>query len=201
VNGSIYFSGDTGVHEVHGLIGGVYARNNWAAGSLGMPLTDERDAKGDWTNGRISFFYGGYIVWDLRTARIGTTSTDDRRNEALSAQALPLDDFTAVQSHINSKADGLDWSTDGCSSPGLDSVDKIFLKACVRHDFGNRNFGPKHGNLDPSATSLDRVNQTFLADMLAICAQRGNSGSCRAAANSYYQAVYLNSTAGKHWWR
>ena len=201
-NGSIYFSGDTGVHEVHGTINGIYSRANWADGLLGLPLTNELSANGDWTGGRISFFVGGYVFWDGRgTTRAGAGTADDRRAAARSLHAIPLVDFIAVQRHGDAGQYHLDFSTDGCSSPGLDRVDKIFLDACIRHDFGNRNFGPKHGALDASPTSLDRVNKTFLKDMQSICAQHGNSNTCRAAAESYYQAVYWNATNGTHWWR
>jgi Prokaryotic phospholipase A2/LGFP repeat len=201
-NGAIYFSGDTGVHEVHGTINGIYSHANWADGTLGLPLTDELAANGDWAGGRISFFAGGYVFWDGRgTTRAGADTADDRRAAARSLQTIPLDDFIAVQRHGDGSKYHLDFSTDGCSSPGLDQVDKIFLNACIRHDFGNRNFGPKHGALDTSSTSLDRVNKTFLKDMKSICAKHGNSNTCRAAAESYYQAVYWNATNGKHWWR
>nr|MDT0666043.1 phospholipase A2 [Micromonospora sp. DSM 115978] len=37
------------------------------------------------------------------------------------------------------------WTTDGCSGPTPANVDALFRDACVRHDFGYRNFlsGPR----------------------------------------------------------
>jgi hypothetical protein len=210
-NGSIYFSGATGTHEVHGLINGVYAGQNWADGTLELPLTDELAANGDWVGGRISFFTGGYVFWDGRsTTRTGTGSESDRRAAARSLQAASLDDFMAVQRTAAPSRYHLNWETDGCSGPTAGQVEEIFKDACIRHDFGNQNFGPKNDNLDPSAASLDRVNLTFLADMRLICAKLGNppvkNGSapaipCDHAANTSYLAVYYTATRGAHWWR
>jgi uncharacterized protein with LGFP repeats len=210
-NGSIYFSGATGTHEVHGTINGVYARAGWAEGTLGMPLTDEVDAAGAWSGGRISFFRGGYVVWDGRTTRIGGAADDDRRAQARSLQAMSLGDFMAVEQGVDRSRDHLDWGTDGCSGPTFGQVDKIFLEACIRHDFGNKSFGPRHLGLDPSAESLDRVNNTFKKDMKSICTAKGNpwvrNGEyappirCGEAADLVYKAVYASATTGVHWWR
>lgn len=74
---------------------------------------------------------------------------------------LPLPDFLVMQRHWwpIQKAHGgpaashhADWSTDGCSGGGLvwslinaefqgAKWDNIFRNACIRHDFGYRNFG------------------------------------------------------------
>jgi hypothetical protein len=210
-NGSIYFNGGTGTHEVHGLIGGVYAAAGWADGALGLPLTDELYANGAWAGGRISFFQGGYVFWDGRTVtRAGTASTDDRRTVSRSLQAVALDDFMAVHRRVTGAKYDLDWDTDGCSGPTYGQVEEIFRDACIRHDFGNKQFGPRHGALDPSPESLDRVNLTFRNDMKAICTKLGNpwvrNGSappitCGVAAELSYRAVYLTATSGPHWWR
>jgi hypothetical protein len=58
--GSIYFSGPTGAHEVHGMILDAYRKLGGPAGELGFPITDERNA----ANGiAYSAFQNGVLVW------------------------------------------------------------------------------------------------------------------------------------------
>lgn len=59
--GSIYWSPNTGAHEIHGYIREKWARLGWELGSLGYPLTDEMTAP-DGT-GRYNHFVGGSIYW------------------------------------------------------------------------------------------------------------------------------------------
>ncbi|MBM2618266.1 hypothetical protein JIG36_22150 [Actinoplanes sp. LDG1-06] len=200
-NGSIYFSGPTGTHEVHGEINEVYARNGYAEGRLGMPLTDEVDAAGPWAGGRLNFFTTGYVVWDGRSTKVGSSSRADMLGEARSLQDMSLDNFVAVQRGLEKSRDPLNWDTDGCSAPWFIDLDAMFLDACHRHDLGNKTFGPKHQGLDTSSASLDRVNNRFKQDMLTICAKHGNPRGCGTIADAAYKAVYYNATNGKHWWR
>ncbi len=57
--GSIYWSPDTGAHEVHGDIRGRWAELGWERSFLGYPLTDEHDCP----PGRCSDFQNGTISW------------------------------------------------------------------------------------------------------------------------------------------
>jgi uncharacterized protein with LGFP repeats len=63
--GSIYWTPDTGAHEVHGAIRDKWISLGWQLGYLGYPTSDE----GPWTNpsnlrpGRISSFQWGQIGW------------------------------------------------------------------------------------------------------------------------------------------
>jgi len=57
--GSIYWSHDTGAHEVHGIIGETYRSEGGGGSCLGLPISDE-EADGD---GRISVFEHGVITW------------------------------------------------------------------------------------------------------------------------------------------
>jgi hypothetical protein len=57
--GSIFWSGGTGAHEVHGLIRDAYGESRWDAGCLGLPTSDEEDGGG----GRQARFQGGVITW------------------------------------------------------------------------------------------------------------------------------------------
>ncbi|MGD9702720.1 MAG: phospholipase [Acidimicrobiia bacterium] len=97
----------------------------------------------------------------------------------------------------------LDWSSDGCSTPlpvGLGDTGRSynFRAACQRHDFGYRN----HKLLDRRAgehgwwwneTTRRRIDDRFLADMVASCTSRPwtQRASCRAWAQVYYRAVRL----------
>lgn len=57
--GSIYWTGNTGAHEVHGDIRGKWASMGWERSFLGYPISDEHDSNG----GRISDFQNGSIFW------------------------------------------------------------------------------------------------------------------------------------------
>ncbi|MCF6511873.1 hypothetical protein E9564_08740, partial [Blastococcus sp. MG754427] len=57
--GSIYWSPDTGAHEIHGPIYDTWATLGWENSALGFPTSDEYDIDG----GRRSDFQNGYITW------------------------------------------------------------------------------------------------------------------------------------------
>jgi C1A family cysteine protease len=61
-NGSIYWTPQTGAHEVRGAIRDKWAAMGWERSSLGYPTSDELP----WGTGggRISHFQHGSIVWD-----------------------------------------------------------------------------------------------------------------------------------------
>jgi uncharacterized protein with LGFP repeats len=56
---SIYWTPQTGAHEVHGAIRELWASMGFERSKLRYPVTDERDMPG----GRISRFEGGEIRW------------------------------------------------------------------------------------------------------------------------------------------
>jgi uncharacterized protein with LGFP repeats len=63
--GSIYWTPETGAHEVHGAIRGKWAELKWERGFLGYPTTDEtRTPDG---RGRFNHFEGGSIYWTPET--------------------------------------------------------------------------------------------------------------------------------------
>ena len=64
-NGSIYWTPQTGAHEVHGQIRDKWASLGWERSSLGYPISDETDL-GD-GRGRYSNFQGGTIFWSAKT--------------------------------------------------------------------------------------------------------------------------------------
>jgi uncharacterized protein with LGFP repeats len=57
---SIYWTPQTGAHEVHGAIRDLWDSMGWERSWLGYPISDEQDAPG---GGRISYFQGGSISW------------------------------------------------------------------------------------------------------------------------------------------
>jgi hypothetical protein len=83
----------------------------------------------------------------------------------------------------------LDWSTDYCSAPILGSrgFGYDFSDACVRHDFGYRNYR-RLGLFRRTRGTVDRV---FLRDMRAHCAMRSPLMRlhCHQRALQYYAGV------------
>ncbi|MGY1641367.1 N-acetylmuramoyl-L-alanine amidase [Geodermatophilus sp. SYSU D00703] len=57
--GVVYWSAETGAHEVRGSINVAYQQAGGATSRLGLPTSDEYDVPG----GRRSDFQGGYISW------------------------------------------------------------------------------------------------------------------------------------------
>lgn len=93
----------------------------------------------------------------------------------------------------------LDWSNDECSMPGYDFQGTMeawagaFRNACIRHDFGYRNYGKnyyaKNLALRPSNDQKLVIDKRFYADMKRTCSGSGDSGSCNSTAKSFYVAV------------
>nr|HEX4318274.1 hypothetical protein [Kofleriaceae bacterium] len=70
-SGSIYWTPDTGAHEVHGSIRDAWATAGWEAGELGYPTTDEYAV----TGGRRNDFQHGSITWDSASGQTSITTT------------------------------------------------------------------------------------------------------------------------------
>jgi hypothetical protein len=69
-HGSIYWSPQTGAHEVRGAIRDKYAQVGWEAGALGYPTSDEYAV----ASGRRSDFQHGSITWDATTNTTAVTN-------------------------------------------------------------------------------------------------------------------------------
>ena len=63
--GSIYWTPQTGAHEVHGAIRDKWASLGWERSSLGYPTTDEIVTPDG--VGRVNYFQGGSIYWSPQT--------------------------------------------------------------------------------------------------------------------------------------
>jgi hypothetical protein len=87
----------------------------------------------------------------------------------------------------------LDWSTDGCSAPIVQSTGRSFdfYNACRRHDFGYHNMSRfKNGRVWSEPLRL-RIDEQFRKDMRSSCIARDviSRTQCRAWAETYFQAV------------
>ncbi len=102
--------------------------------------------------------------------------------------AVELDEFLAYRDSAESDP-RLDFSTDLCTAPVLGSSGPTydFTEACLRHDFGYRNYGPL-GTLDGLRRSVD---ERFLADMRESCLARPGEQviRCLGWARAYYRGV------------
>jgi hypothetical protein len=67
-NGSIYWTPQTGAHEVHGAIHAKWAELGWEKSTLGYPVSDEADTSDG--KARLSRFQKGRLEWDKATGRI-----------------------------------------------------------------------------------------------------------------------------------
>jgi hypothetical protein len=87
----------------------------------------------------------------------------------------------------------LDWSTDGCSAPIVQSTGRSFdfYDACRRHDFGYRNMSRfKNGRVWSNALRL-RIDAQFRRDARASCVFkiRLTKMQCLVWAETYFRAV------------
>ena len=87
----------------------------------------------------------------------------------------------------------LDWSTDGCSAPIVQSTGRSFdfYNACRRHDFGYRNMSRfKNGGVWNEALRL-RLDGQFRKDARTSCTSklRLTKMQCLAWAEIYFHTV------------
>jgi hypothetical protein len=87
----------------------------------------------------------------------------------------------------------LDWSTDGCSAPIVQSTGRSFdfYSACRRHDFGYRNMSRFNDGRVWNAKLRLRIDGQFRKDARASCTSkiRLTKMQCLAWAETYYRAV------------
>lgn len=87
--------------------------------------------------------------------------------------------------------DPLDWSNDGCSAEiwGIDAPYRdTFRPACIRHDFGYRNFGNGLA-LRTNEEAKGIIDRRLRRDAKTICRSRSDRERCTNWANLYYNAV------------
>ena len=113
--------------------------------------------------------------------------------------AMPLADFLAAREELAARPGPAvyDWSSDGCTSPvpalrsAFAARFERFAPACVRHDWGYRNFGSVNiRGFDATEDRRWSVDERMRADMLEICEQEEpTSIRCRIEAELVHRAV------------
>jgi hypothetical protein len=95
--------------------------------------------------------------------------------------------FAARANQGTWSAYGFDWSTDSCTTSPDNPFGFPFQNACVRHDFGYRNYTAA----GTFAANKSRLDDAFYADLKRVCAAYTGfkKSSCDATAWTYYQAV------------
>ncbi len=102
--------------------------------------------------------------------------------------SAPLQEFLAYRGSAE-RDPRLDYSTDLCSAPIVGSEGRTFdfTSACIRHDFGYRNYS----DLGLFKGRRRAVDDRFLADMRALCERElpWHRLSCGTWARTFYGGV------------
>ncbi|MHB1130697.1 MAG: phospholipase A2 [Ilumatobacteraceae bacterium] len=105
---------------------------------------------------------------------------------------LDLTIFIRQRSRLRRIFPHLDWTTDGCSAPivGESGRSFNFRRACMRHDFGYRNY-KTHGMFTTDSRIL--IDEQFRRDLDALCAPKVRTFKvrCTAWAEIFFAAVRL----------
>ncbi len=103
---------------------------------------------------------------------------------------LDLVTFMRQRSSLRRTYPQLDWTTDGCSAPlvGESGRSFNFRNACIRHDFGYRNYKARGLFNTDTRTRLDGQ---FRRDLDALCAPKVRTFKvrCVAWAEIFFAAV------------
>ncbi|MFJ3205796.1 phospholipase A2 [Streptomyces sp. NPDC086989] len=93
------------------------------------------------------------------------------------------------------------WTTNECNFPARKTVDGYdFTAACIRHDFGYRNYRDLHGEKEfrSNPNGKARVDEILLQDANNVCIEQGRQPTlrtpfdftaCKAAAQTFYYGV------------
>lgn len=110
----------------------------------------------------------------------------DRANTLM--HGMTLAQFLKVKNGTKTGIDTyFNWSDDGCSGPPNPYSDD-FHDACLRHDFGFRNYG-NGVQVDPTEPARLRINNRLKADTTNQCVAQGNHATCKAAVSTYFHFV------------
>ena len=143
---------------------------------------------------------------------VNDPATTAGRVEVLMFQT-PLTSFVSMSRSPRGVDESLDWSTDQCSAPLVGSTGRSFdfTAACLRHDFGYRNYKlldqrfncpnrPTNGTCADgtwnygrwwNASNRARLDAQFKKDLFGHCASRPvwDRPTCRAWATTFHKAV------------
>ncbi|RKT09231.1 phospholipase A2-like protein [Streptomyces sp. 1114.5] len=93
------------------------------------------------------------------------------------------------------------WTTNACNFPARNTVDGYdFTAACIRHDFGYRNYRDLHGEKEfrSNPNGKARIDEILLQDANNVCVEQGRQPTlrtpfdftaCKAAAQTFYYGV------------
>jgi hypothetical protein len=95
-NGSIYWTPNTGAHEVHGLIRDKWSSLGWENSALGFPVSDETDEVDG--SGRFNLFEHGSIHWKKSD---NSVSVDSEPSDLIGPQQGGADRPGADYSNFN----------------------------------------------------------------------------------------------------
>lgn len=103
---------------------------------------------------------------------------------------LDLNTFIRQRPKLRRSLPQLNWTTDGCSAPVVGESGRSFnfRNACIRHDFGYRNY--KSRELFTADSRL-RLDEQFRQDLHTLCAPKLRTFKirCAAWAEIFYAAV------------
>ena len=138
----------------------------------------------------MSFVCSLVVTAGLSVTPLPLPSAQSVAEALLFRTALPAFVATADSSEHDVR---LDWSTDGCSAPIVQSTGRSFdfYSACRRHDFGYRNMSRfKNGRMWNQTLRL-RIDTQFRRDARASCVFkiRLTKVQCLAWAETYFRAV------------
>lgn len=94
---------------------------------------------------------------------------------------LDLNTFIRQRAVLRRKYPQLNWTTDGCSAPVVGESGRSFnfRNACIRHDFGYRNYKAREMF---TAESRLRLDEQFRQDLHTLCAPKVRTFKVRCAA-------------------
>jgi hypothetical protein len=109
-----------------------------------------------------------------------------------------LDAFHAARAR---RPPPFDWGSNGCNFGEVTGpYQRLFDRACDRHDFGYRNYGGRGLRLDPSERRRLRIDARLHEDLRSLCARHHPTLAARAACNSAAASVYATVLgAGSPW--
>ncbi|QXE36689.1 phospholipase [Streptomyces sp. GMY02] len=131
------------------------------------------------------------VAASLLTATSATAAPADKPQVLSSWTQESVNSYNSFMAARNNQgawsAYGFDWSTDYCSSSPDNPFGFPFQNACVRHDFGYRNYKAA----GTFSANKARIDSAFYADLKRVCAKYSGATkvSCDALAWTYYHAV------------
>ncbi|MFE7129524.1 phospholipase A2 [Streptomyces sp. NPDC057638] len=158
----------------------------------------------------VSEWTGRGADWTKIGTEAGDLPSSEEKMQRLNELTAPgetatQDWFNTISNHLRGQPDkyGFNWTTNRCNSPAPDSVAGFdFANACIRHDFGYRNYREVLGEDKFQQTAKARVDAIFLQDLTGICQGRliadprtdASRRVCMQIAETYHGAVVSTGT-------